>query len=948
MSKLIFAPGLRVIIRDSEWIIKQVNPNSTSGYALSVVGLSELVKDKEAIFLTDMPGENIEIVDPAKTELVVDSSPYYRESFLYLESLLRQTPPTDNFVYTGQKAAIDVVPYQLDPTIQSLAQPRQRILMADAVGLGKTIEVGILLSELIKRGRGKRILVLALKSMLTQFQKELWSRFSIPLVRLDSVGIQRIKNKIPTNHNPFYYFDKTIISIDTLKQDTEYRNYIENSYWDIIVIDEAHNVAERSTGSQRSKLAKLLSSRSDSLLLLTATPHDGKKKSFASLMNMLNPTAIADPDNYGPDDIKGLFIRRFKKDIKHQVAMSFRERDISTAKAKASSIEEEAYDVLVNLAFTKISNRRFAGSLMKTTLEKSLFSSPAACLQTVNNRITKLKKEKNTELDKDIQQLSYFAEALKRISSNDFAKYQKLLDVITSSLHGMDWNGKDPLDRLVIFTERIETMKFLVQNLRIDLGLKENEIVELSGEMDDITQQKIVDNFGNEAAKIKILVASDVASEGINLHYLSHKMIHFDIPWSLMVFQQRNGRIDRYGQERDPKIIYLVTQSDNEKIKGDTRILELLIEKDDQAVKNIGDPSALMGVYDIDEEEKIVKKAIEENKGVKAFGSFLEKEKFDPLELLLGKSKTKVKEDSLSFIKSMPTLYENDYQFFKDGLNHLQNSRRIQATFNDEEKTVELTLFDELLNRYNTLPNEILPGDNRIYLTLDAGLVQKEIKKCRQEENRWPEINLLWEQHPIMQWVNDKMLALFGRNEAPVISLTNGLEEDETIFILTGLIPNRKGHPLINNWFGIKFKGEQYCKTLTFDEINRETKLSSKQFPNRQTEFNLSPLKSLLTKAIEKAHQHMHGIQVDFENEINEKLNEELIALEELQDKHNQQIEFEFADESLLTTNQLDKKAQQKREIKKIFDDFITWIEDTMTTEDNPYIRVVAVLRREQ
>lgn len=948
MKSLIYAPGLRVIIRDAEWIIKQVNPNSTGGFALSVVGLSELVKDKEAIFLTDMPGENIEIVDSTKTELVVDSSPYYRESFLYLESLLRQTPPTNNNIYTGNKAAIDVVPYQLDPAIQSLAQPRQRILMADAVGLGKTIEVGILLSELIKRGRGKRILVLALKSMLTQFQKELWSRFSIPLVRLDSVGIQRIKNKIPTNHNPFYYFDKTIISIDTLKQDTEYRNYIENSYWDIIVIDEAHNVAERSTGSQRSKLAKLLSSRSDSLLLLTATPHDGKKKSFASLMNMLNPTAIADPEDYGPEDIKGLFIRRFKKDIKHQVSTSFRERDISTAKAKASSIEEEAYDILVNMTFTKISNRRFAGSLIKTTIEKALFSSPAACLQTVNNRIAKLKKESNTELEKDIQQLSFFSEALKKISPEDFAKYQKLLDVITSSIHGMDWNGKDPLDRLVIFTERIETMKFLAKNLRIDLGLKENEIVELSGEMNDIDQQRIVEDFGNEASKIKILVASDVASEGINLHFLSHKMIHFDIPWSLMVFQQRNGRIDRYGQERDPRIIYLVTESDNEKIKGDTRILELLIEKDEQAVKNIGDPSILMGVYDIDAEEKIVEKAIEGNKGVKEFDSFLEKEKFDPLELLLGKSKSEVKEDSMSFIAAMPTLYENDYEFFKDALNHIRKSKNIQTTFNDDEKTVSLTLFDELLNRYKTLPSEILPSDNRIYLTLSRDLVQNEIKKCRQEENRWPEINLLWEQHPIMQWINDKMLASFGRNEAPVISLTNGLDKEETIFVLTGLIPNRKGHPLINNWFGIKFKDDKYSAILTFDEIEKETKLSSKQFPNQQIEFNLLPIKNLLQKAIEKAHEHMHGIQVDFENKINDKLNKELKALEELQARHNQQIEFEFADEGLLTTNQLDKKAQQKREIKKIFNEFITWIEDTMTTEDNPYIRVVAVLRREQ
>ena len=138
------------------------------------------------------------------------------------------------------------------------------MLIADSVGLGKTLEAGILMSELIRRGKGKRILVLAVKSMLTQFQKEMWSRFTIPLTRLDSAGLQRVRNRIPTNHNPFHFYDKAIISIDTLKQDVEYRHYIEQAYWDIIVIDEAHNVARRGSNSQCSRIAQLLSERSGS------------------------------------------------------------------------------------------------------------------------------------------------------------------------------------------------------------------------------------------------------------------------------------------------------------------------------------------------------------------------------------------------------------------------------------------------------------------------------------------------------------------------------------------------------------------------------------------------------------------------------------------------------------------------------------------------------------
>ena len=152
-----------------------------------------------------------------------------------------------------------------------------------------------------------------------------------------------------------------------------------------------------------------------------------------------------------------------------------------------------------------------------------------------------------------------------------FSRYKKLVDIKKSKDYA--WDIKNSKDRIVIFTERIETLKYLYENLQKDLKLKSENIAMMHGSMSDIDLQKIVDDFGREESKLRILVASDVASEGINLHYLSHRLIHFDIPWSLMVFQQRNGRIDRYGQENTPDIRYLITDSDNEKIKGDMRIL---------------------------------------------------------------------------------------------------------------------------------------------------------------------------------------------------------------------------------------------------------------------------------------------------------------------------------------------------------------------------------------
>ena len=281
------APGARILCRDAEWLVKSISRSTDGGRVIEAIGVSEFIRGRKAKFIEELETD-LEVLAPERTELVADTSHGYIHSLLFIESHLRQTAPEDHRIYVGQQAAMDVMNYQLYPAYKSLSAPRQRILIADAVGLGKTLECGILVSELIRRDRGKRILVVTNKSMMVQFQTELWVRFTIPLVRLDSTTIQRIRLQVPGNHNPFHYYDRSIISIDTLKQDREYRVYLEQAHWDIIIIDEAHNVAKRGQGaSQRAKLAELLAHRSDTLILLSATPHDGRPESFASLMNML-------------------------------------------------------------------------------------------------------------------------------------------------------------------------------------------------------------------------------------------------------------------------------------------------------------------------------------------------------------------------------------------------------------------------------------------------------------------------------------------------------------------------------------------------------------------------------------------------------------------------------------------------------------------------------------
>lgn len=213
------APGARVQVRDEEWLVRTADPCDVGGRQLACIGVSETVRNREAIFLTEI--DEVKVLDPRNTELVPDDSPRFISSLLYLEARLRQTIPTGPEISIGHRGAADPLPFQLQPTARVLEQLRPRFLIADAVGLGKTLEAGILVSELMRRGRGRRILVVTTKSMMQQFQKEFWTRFSIPLTRLDSAGIQRIRRLIPASHNPFHYYDKTLISVDTLKRDLE-------------------------------------------------------------------------------------------------------------------------------------------------------------------------------------------------------------------------------------------------------------------------------------------------------------------------------------------------------------------------------------------------------------------------------------------------------------------------------------------------------------------------------------------------------------------------------------------------------------------------------------------------------------------------------------------------------------------------------------------------------
>ncbi|UAY91685.1 DEAD/DEAH box helicase [Pectobacterium polaris] len=949
MSEQNYAPGMRVVIRDAEWRIRRADNSGDGGHLLICDGISELVRGKEGLFLTGLE-ENIEILDPAKTKLVEDASANYQASQLYIESQLRQRVPTDNLVHFGHNAAMDSMPFQLDPTRMALAQPRQRILIADAVGLGKTLEAGILVSELIRRGRGKRILVLAVKSMLTQFQKEFWSRFAIPLTRMDSAGLQKVRNRIPTNHNPFHYFDKTIISIDTLKQDIEYRHHLENAWWDIIVIDEAHNVAERGTSSLRSKLAKLLAGRSDTLIMLSATPHDGKAESFASLMNMLDPTAIANPKEYEYADFadKKLVVRRFKKDVKDQMAGEFPEREIKALKRDATSAEEEVYHRLLESKFRDDDDEDASankGRLFKITLEKALFSSPMACASVVANRLKRLESRKEINSQSQMNELHSLLLALNNVDASQFSKYQLLLETIRNDLK---WKANNSDDRLVIFTESIKTLEFLHQQLLADLKIKPEQVATLRGDQGDTVLMETVEAFGKQQSPLRLLICSDVASEGINLHHLSHKMVHFDIPWSLMVFQQRNGRIDRYGQKHVPQIRYLLTEANEPQINGDMRVLEVLINKDEQAQKNIGDSSEFTGKFTQEEEEEQVAGYMMQgsDNGASLFDELLNSNVGESTEHdLFSELSNVVSDDLQSLIATDTSLFADEQTYCEKALGYLKASgQRIQyETLPDN--TLSLVAPEELRRRFNQLPPEITPKNGQLYLSQDKKVITDSIIRSRGEQHAWPDVHYLWQINPVVQWLDDKMQSAFGRHQAPVIRLPHVFSPDEDHFILSGLFPNRKSHPMVNSWLVVSFNLEQLTGSLPFAEFLANHPQLGKTLTNAGGEQrNHQRQQQLLEKVIAHARDVFAHDRQAFEEKINQQLSEHLEKLEKLKGRQIGQLELDFAENKQQESVKQSRKEQRQREIEHNFNSYIEWIEDTMTTEKQPYIQVIAVI----
>ena len=943
-----FSSGQRICVRGEEFRITRVERNYDGKEILYADGLSELVANKHYIFDTKIEEENnnkIMIVSATNTQLVADDSPQCRATRLLIESTIRGNDYYSKKICVAQKGAFNVADYQMEPTLKALELPRPRLLIADGVGLGKTIEVGIFLSEMIRRGRGRRILVCALKSILAQFQEELWNRFAIPLMRLDSTGVDHIRMNIPMNKNPFDYYDKTIISIDTLKNNGKFRAWLEKTRWDIIVIDECHTVANE--GSLRGQLAQFLANHCDSLILTSATPHNGSAESFANLMRMLEPTSIPRDGEYTKEDVEKYYVRRFKNDIEDEnIRQNFQERKVISVDVELAPQEEALLALQQQIKFRSLKDETdeehrdllFAFSLFKTFL-----SSPSAALKAVNNRL--VKDHNNTE---ELENLKGILKEMNQLQID--SRYE----AFRNKLKELKWKGTKKDERIVVFTERIETMNYLAARLKEDFKMKDDQIVLFNGSLSDTEQEELVTDFGKEDSKIRVFLSSDSGSQGVNLHYYCHLMFNYDIPWSLITLEQRNGRIDRYGQKETPYIYYLIAKSTSDNVRSDIAILKKLVDKEEEVHKTLGDALSVMNLYSAEKEAVAVTKAIkthdthfletnqegEEQKTRRRRGGFFS----------LGKNTTPAKEHKVLYEPQL-SLYHDDMQFYRDLFAELESKGRNEhgeiQVVDAEIPYVEAMESKDLKEVLYDIPREALPTDRVFRLCNNRKVVMDAIADSRKENNNnWAKFQPLYDLHPIIQYQLTKLAASVPKEQAFVVK-HKMFPQETALFLMYGSVANGLGQTLVSKFFVVPMniqKGTLCEAPYSLDDmLKKYPDMMNTIYQESVSEEELALLQDLLSDALENGEtQYMYSRQNEESHKMSQQLEIYRQKLAHWANQAKQQLSIQFGEDVVQFRQKAYCKAEE--EIETIVSKQSQFNNDLFTLDNNePYIKVLAV-----
>ncbi len=567
------------------------------------------------------------------------------------------------------RSGIDIEEYQLDPVARAIQMPRVNLLIADDVGLGKTIESGLVAQELIIRHRARRILIVCPAALQIQWRDQMRDKFGLEFRIVDHDLMRQLRRERGIHVNPWAHFPRLITSVDFLKRDRPLRLFREElpaegevAYprrFDLLIVDEAHNVAPSGRGryaidSLRTEAIRTLAPHFEHKLFLTATPHNGYVESFSALLELLDNQRFARGVPPDREQLAAIMVRRMKSEIVDwDGKLRFPKRELSAIEVAHTEAERRVHRQLQHYTVLRQQTAAAGGAVERTAtefvlklLKKRLFSSPAAFAATLAQHETTLtasptEPQAARKLHRPSEGvLRQMVEGIEDEYADDDAYTEATATVLRTTtqvfsplsveerqlLHEMrGWAEKSSVrpdskareliawlnahirrdgawtdQRVIIFTEYRDTQKWLQTLLAAEGLTQHGRLLTLYGGMPTEERERIKAAFqaGPDLSPVRILLATDAASEGIDLQLHCHRLIHYEIPWNPNRMEQRNGRIDRHGQKERPLIFHFAPAGYDAQtitpdvevgaLEGDLEFLMRAVQKIEQIREDLG------------------------------------------------------------------------------------------------------------------------------------------------------------------------------------------------------------------------------------------------------------------------------------------------------------------------------------------------------------------------
>lgn len=646
------APGSFVALRHRHWLVEAITLPPVPG-ASAVVELSCIDDDAPGADLTVLweaePDARLLGDDPWAGVGQADFDPAERFG-AYLRTLRWNcVTATDPAVLQAPfRAGIRVEPYQLEPLRKALLLPRVNLFIADDVGLGKTIEAGLIVRELLLRRRADAVVVAAPPGMLVQWREEMEARFGLSFTVLDRERIAAIRRDRGWSTNPWTTGSFFLVSHRLLAEEAyaaDLRAWLGNFRPKaMLILDEAHHAAPASGAryaidSKFTRAIRELAERFEHRLFLSATPHNGHSNSFSALLEILDPQRFVRGVRVRKGDLDAVMVRRLKEDIR-EVQGGFPRRiveQVDIADLPANAPELVLADLLARLREMRErrlaganSSTRNAGLLVLTTLQQRLLSSIEAFARTIRVHADALTRQVGTEGasitarerdllssapgsdDDDDSRDEQAAAALARATAlagslpaelelvremvniadgardSEDARVRWLTGWIQTHMQaGGVWNER----RLIVFTEWEDTRRWLERRLKAVLG-EDQRIASYTGSTSPDERERLKRAFNSPPARdpLRVLIATDAAREGLNLQRHCRDLLHFDLPWNPSRLEQRNGRIDRKLQPASEVTCryFFFPQ------RPEDRVLRTLVRKSENIRRDLGSMAAVL------------------------------------------------------------------------------------------------------------------------------------------------------------------------------------------------------------------------------------------------------------------------------------------------------------------------------------------------------------------